>query len=165
MYVLLSVYLAHWKLVVVLRMHHNGEAAHTQHVGKRIMEVAAKGIKHVAHGNVLDMQVCSMRRRLECHHHQGVGELPTCLFLRHAEVLQDLMDDLHRVAVSLIVFTMQRYWTGVPNIVKGIKKFGKIVFMTTLLYMIVRSDLNSLTDGFRQQGPIKNMPIMVSPLL
>lgn len=75
------------------------------------------------------------------------------------------MDDLHRVAVSLIVFTMQRYWTGVPNIVKGIKKFGKIVFMTTLLYMIVRSDLNSLTDGFRQQGPIKNMPIMVSPLL
>ena len=31
--------------------------------------------------------------------------------------------------------------------------------------MIVQSDLNSLTDGFRQQGPIKNMPIMVSPLL
>lgn len=53
MYVLLSVYLAHWKLVVVLRMRHNGEAAHTQHVGKRIVEVAAKGIKHVAHGNVL----------------------------------------------------------------------------------------------------------------
>ena len=65
------------------------------------------------------------------------------------------MDDLHRVAVSLIVFTMQRYWTGVPNIVKGIKKFGKIVFMTTLLYMIVRSDLNSLTDGFRQQKAYK----------
>ncbi len=31
--------------------------------------------------------------------------------------------------------------------------------------MIVQSDLNSLTDGFRQQGPIKKMPIMVSPLL
>ena len=75
MYVLLSVYLAHWKLVVVLRMRHNGEAAHTQHVGKRIVEVVVKSIKHVAHGNVLDMQVCSMRRRLECHHHQGVGKL------------------------------------------------------------------------------------------
>ena len=27
--------------------------------------------------------------------------------------------------------------------------------MTTLLYMIVRSDLNSLTDGFRQQKAYK----------
>lgn len=150
MYVLLSVYLAHWKLVVVLRMRHNGEAVHTQHVGKRIAEVVAKSIKHIAHGNVLECRFAQCAIGPNVTIIKGVGELPTCLFLRHAEVPQDLMDALHRVAVSLIVFTMQRYWIGVPNIVKGIKKFGKIVFMTTLLYMIVRSDLNSLTDGFRQ---------------
>lgn len=57
MYVLLSVYLAHWKLVVVLRMRHNGEAAHTQHVGKRIVEVVVKSIKHVAHSNVLECRL------------------------------------------------------------------------------------------------------------
>lgn len=82
------------------------------------------------------MQVCSMRHRSKCH--------------------QDLMDALHRVAVSLIVFTVQRYWIGVPNIVKGIKKFGKIVFMTPhTIYYIVRSNPNSLTDGFRQQKAYK----------
>lgn len=66
------------------------------------MEVAAKGMKDVADIDVLERWPVQSTVRPRVAVFIGIDELLARLFLRHAEVLQNLVDTVHCVSVSLV---------------------------------------------------------------
>lgn len=91
--------------MLILQMHRQGEAVHAQHVGQRIMEVAAKGMKDVADIDVLERRPVQSTVSPRVAIVIGINQFLTYLFLHYAEVLQDFVDTVHRVRVSLVKLT------------------------------------------------------------
>ena len=69
------------------------------------MEVAAKGMKDIAHVDVLERRPVQSSVRPRVAVVIGIDEPLARLFLRHAEVLQNLVYTVYRVSVSLVKLT------------------------------------------------------------
>lgn len=122
--------------MLILHMHRQGEAVHAQHVGQRIMEVAAKGMKDVAHVDVLERLPVQSTVSTRVAIVTGINQFLTYLFLHYAEVLQDFVDTVHRVRVSLVKLTEK------PKHIVEVGGISAVVVKRQSLSVLVPSVLN-----------------------